>query len=133
MFECLALLLTLSACTGPAVAAQKAASLNEFRTGNGRSELRVDQAMVKLAKEHAEDMARRNHMDHAGFFERRGPAGARAENVLYGCSTTSCTIQHWINSPGHRSNMLLNDVKTYGLASAKSNSGVEYWALELGK
>jgi len=133
MFECLALLLTLSACTGPAVAAQKAASLNEFRTGNGRSELRVDQAMVKLAKEHAEDMARRNHMDHAGFFEKRGPAGARAENVLYGCGTTSCTIQHWINSPGHRSNMLLNDVKTYGLASAKSNSGVEYWALELGK
>jgi hypothetical protein len=29
--------------------------------------------------------------------------------------------------------MLLKDVKTYGLASTKSNSGVEYWALELGK
>jgi hypothetical protein len=28
--------------------------------------------------------------------------------------------------------MLLADVKTYGLASAKSKSGVEYWALELG-
>jgi hypothetical protein len=27
----------------------------------------------------------------------------------------------------------LKDVKTYGLASAKSSSGVEYWALELGK
>jgi uncharacterized protein YkwD len=133
MFECLALLLTLTACTGPAAAAQKASSLNEFRTGNGLSELRVDPGMVKLAKEHAEDMARRKTMDHAGFFEKRGPAGARAENVLYGCGTQACTIQHWINSPGHRSNMLLKDVKTYGLASAKSSSGVEYWALELGK
>jgi uncharacterized protein YkwD len=133
MLECLALLLALSACTGSAAAAQKASSLNEFRTGNGLSELRADPAMVKLAKDHAEDMARRKTMDHAGFFEKRGPAGARAENVLYGCSTQSCTIQHWINSPGHRSNMLLKDVKTYGLASAKSSSGVEYWALELGK
>ena len=85
MFECLALLLTLSACTGPAVAAQKAASLNEFRTGNGRSELRVDQAMVKLAKDHAEDMARRNHMDHAGFFEKRDPP-AHAPRM---CSTAA--------------------------------------------
>ena len=133
MLECLALLLALSACSGPAVAAQKAASLNEFRAGNGLSELRVDPTMVKLATEHAEDMARRRTMDHAVFFEKRGPAGARAENVLYGCSTTPCTIQHWINSPGHRSNMLLKDVKTYGLASAKSSNGTEYWALELGK
>jgi uncharacterized protein YkwD len=133
MLECLALLLTLTACSGPAVAAQKAATLNEFRTGNGLTELRVDPKMVKLAREHAEDMARRQTMDHAGFFEKRGPAGARAENVLYGCGTEPCTIQHWINSPGHRANMLLADVKSYGLASAKSSKGVEYWALELGK
>jgi len=133
MFECLALLLQLHGCSpGAAAVAEKSATLNEFRSGNGLSELRVDPKMVQLAKAHAEDMARREHMDHNGFFEKRGPAGARAENVLYGCNNTTCTIQNWIKSPGHRSNMLLADVKTYGLASAKSKSGVEYWALELG-
>ncbi|MBV8747582.1 MAG: CAP domain-containing protein [Xanthobacteraceae bacterium] len=133
MFECLALLLQLHGCSpGVAAASEKSATLNEFRTGNGLTELRVDPKMVQLAKAHAEDMARREHMDHNGFFEKRGPAGARAENVLYGCATMTCTIQNWIKSPGHRSNMLLADVKTYGLASAKSKSGVEYWALELG-
>ena len=80
MLECLALLLALSACTGPAAAAQKASSLNEFRTGNGLSELRADPAMVKLAKDHAEDMARRKTMDHAGFFRSAGPP-ARAPRM----------------------------------------------------
>lgn len=133
MLECLALLLQLSGCSAPAVTAQKATSLNEFRAGNGLPALRSDPKMIGLARAHAEDMARRSTMDHAGFFEKRGPAGARAENVLYGCGTEACTIKNWINSPGHRANMLLADVKTYGLASAKSKSGVEYWALELGK
>ncbi len=127
------LLMHLSGCSGPAMTAQKATTINEFRAGNGLPTLRTDPKMVSLAQAHAEDMARRNTMDHAGFFERRGPAGARAENVLYGCKTSECTIQQWINSPGHRANMLLADVKTYGLASAKSKSGTEYWALELGK
>jgi uncharacterized protein YkwD len=133
MLECLVLLLHMSGCSAPAVAAQKAATLNEFRAGNGLPALRSDPKMASLAHAHAEDMARRSTMDHAGFFEKRGPAGARAENVLYGCSTSACTIQQWINSPGHRANMLLADVKSYGLASAKSKSGTEYWALELGK
>ena len=34
-----------------------------------------------LAQQHADDMARRNSLDHAGFMQRRGPAGAVAENV----------------------------------------------------
>jgi len=133
MLECLMLLLHMSGCSEPAVAAQKAATLNEFRTGHGLPALHTDPKMVALAQAHAQDMARRSTMDHAGFFEKRGPAGARAENVLYGCSTEACTIKNWINSPGHRANMLLADVRTYGLASAKSKSGTEYWALELGK
>ena len=35
-------------------------------------------AMKALAQEHSNDMARRNSMDHDGFFERRVPRGARA-------------------------------------------------------
>ena len=38
-----------------------------------------------LAQRHANDMARRNSLDHAGFMRHRGPAGAVAENVAVGC------------------------------------------------
>jgi len=77
-------------------------------------------------------MARREKLDHAGFFERRARAGARAENVAFGCPNEACTIRQWINSSGHRANMLLGDVNRYGIASAVSRSGRQYWALELG-
>ena len=112
---------------------EKATSLNSFRAANGRKPLVQDAHLTALAGTHAADMAKRNSLDHNGFMERRGPAGARAENVAYGCSDTPCVIQMWINSSGHRSNMLRTDVNKYGLASATSPSGRRYWALELGE
>jgi uncharacterized protein YkwD len=38
----------------------------------------------------------------------------------------------WIESSGHRANMLLPDVRSYGLASAASG-GTRYWCLVLGR
>ena len=60
-------------------------------------------------------------MDHDGFYAQRGPKGARAENVAWGCATESCAMKMWENSSGHRANMLLADVRSYGLASAASD------------
>ena len=114
-------------------AGNDATSLNGFRSANGRPPLASDGSLTALAQQHAADMARRNSLDHAGFKERRGPAGARAENVAYGCNDSACTIRMWINSSGHRANMLRADVSKYGLASAVSASGRRYWALELGE
>jgi uncharacterized protein YkwD len=116
----------------PAVSSAEAASLNGFRSANGRPALHSDAALASLAQEHANDMARREKLDHAGFFERRARAGARAENVAFGCTDEACTIQQWINSAGHRANMLLGDIDRYGLASAVSRSGRRYWALVVG-
>lgn len=107
-------------------------TINAFRAANGRPTLRLNSTLIALARAHAEDMARREKLDHAGFLERRGP-GVRAENVSYGCADSSCTLRRWLKSPRHRANMLLRDVSRYGLASAVSKSGRRYWALELGK
>ena len=78
-------------------------------------------------------MARRDRLDHAGFMQHRGPGGARAENVAYGCKITGCVINQWANSSGHRRNMLIPSLTRYGLASATSSSGKKYWALMLGE
>jgi uncharacterized protein YkwD len=126
-------LFLLSGCGSIAGIGDTATSLNTFRAANGRSALRSDPGLTGLARQHAEDMARRENLDHAGFMERRGPAGARAENVAYGCADSACTMRQWINSPGHRANMLKANVGSYGLASAVSKSGRRYWALELGE
>jgi uncharacterized protein YkwD len=112
---------------------ETARTLNEFRIANGRTPLQNDASLTTLAQAHAADMARRDTLDHAGFMERRGPRGARAENVAFGCTDSPCAIRMWANSPGHRSNMLRADVMKYGLASARSASGKHYWALEVGE
>ncbi len=121
-------------CSGTAFAVSgDATSVNAFRQANGLPALRANPAMVRLARAHADDMARREAMDHSGFMEYRAAAGARAENVAYGCADTACAIRQWINSSGHRANMLLTDVRSYGLASARSRSGQRYWTLVLGR
>jgi uncharacterized protein YkwD len=120
---------TLSAPGTP----ETATSLNGFRATHGLSQLRTDATLTTLASEHAADMARRDSLDHDGFMSHRGPRGARAENVAYGCKDSPCVIQQWVNSSGHRKNMLIPGLTRYGLASATSSSGKKYWALEVGE
>jgi uncharacterized protein YkwD len=129
----LALMLAALICATPASANESAVTVNGFRAANGLTPLRTDPKMGRLARAHAEDMARRESMDHAGFMEQRGPAGARAENVSVGCPDSQCAIRQWIGSGPHRANMLLTNARSYGLASAVSQSGYRYWALEFGK
>src|SRR6476660_10154677 len=83
-----------------------------------------------LAQQHANDMARRNSLDHAGFMQHRGPAGAAAENVAVGCDTEACARRMWMQSPAHRANMMLGGCQA--VASAVSASGRRYWAMEIG-
>ena len=112
---------------------ETAPSLNGFRASNGLSQLRTDGALAALASEHAADMARRDNLDHNGFMSHRAPRGARAENVAYGCKETTCVIQQWVKSSGHRTNMLIPSLTRYGLASATSPSGKKYWTLLVGE
>jgi len=86
--------------------------------------------MQLLAQEHANDMARRDRLDHAGFASR-ARRGARAENVAYGHSSAARTIAQWSRSPPHARNMRLHGCR--GIASAVSRSGRRYWAMEIGR
>jgi uncharacterized protein YkwD len=112
---------------------ETATTLNGFRASHGLSQLRTDGTLAALASKHAADMARRDSLDHDGFMTHRGPRGARAENVAYGCKESACVIQQWVNSSGHRKNMLIPSLTRYGLASATSPSGKKYWALLVGE
>jgi len=129
------LALALAACGSLSVTGtpEIATSLNGFRAAHGLSQLRIDGTLAALASEHSADMARRDSLDHDGFMTSRGPRGARAENVAYGCRDPACVIQQWVNSSGHRKNMLIPSLTRYGLASATSASGKTYWTLLVGE
>ena len=97
----------------------------------GSSTVKADCARLHaLAQRHANDMARRERLDHAGFRRHRGPAGAVAENVAVGCADEACARRLWQNSAPHRANMGLGGCQA--IASAVSKKGRRYWVLEVG-
>jgi uncharacterized protein YkwD len=87
--------------------------------------------MKVLAQEHSNDMARRNSMDHDGFFERRVPRGAKAENVMAGVKTEREAMAAWRASPPHAANMALRGCKR--VAHACNKQGRCFWTMEIGR
>jgi uncharacterized protein YkwD len=107
-------------------------TLNSFRHAHGLPALQRSSSLQAIAHRHVRAMAVRRTIDHSGFHTERSRAGARAENVAAGCASESCATALWAGSPGHRANMLLSDVRRYGLASVTAG-GQRYWCLLLGR
>jgi len=108
-----------------------ALDVNSFRAEHGLPTLSPSAALSGMAYSHAADMAARKTLDHKGFRERMtGSTGA--ENVAYGCPDADCATRMWAKSAGHRRNMLMRGVSSYGIASATASDGRRYWVLELG-
>ena len=68
-----------------------------------------------------------------GSFTRRiapARAGRAAENIAFGYESFEKTLGQWIDSSGHRKNLLLHNASRVGIASAKDASGKRtYWAM----
>ena len=110
-----------------------ALDLNSFRAQHGLPPLSPSGALSGAANSHAQSLAGRQRLDHAGFRQRVSTErGTAAENVGFGCDTEDCAIRRWAKSGRHRANMLRRDVTSYGIASAVGSNGRRYWVLELG-
>jgi uncharacterized protein YkwD len=54
-----------------------------------------------------------------------------AENVAAGQTTPAEVMSAWMNSPGHRANILNGNMVNIGVAAAVGANGVTYWAMVL--
>ena len=130
-------------CDVPANAAKYAGTVvqqtNGLRAGVGAVRLRADPALTRAAQRHACDMARRGVMTHNGSGGTRPSDRVRAEgfswrfvaeNVAYGHPGPQHVTQGWVNSPGHRRNMLDRRAQRVGVAVAMRGN-VPFWAMVL--
>ena len=120
----------------PAMAAESPAELiSGFRLKHGEIRVVRDATLDRIAMEQARAMAAKNDLSHdvLGPFNRRvAPAGAgrAAENIAYGYDSFDKTLGQWIDSSGHRRNLLLHNASRVGIASARDASGKRtYWAM----
>jgi hypothetical protein len=134
-----AVLLGLALCfatmLGHTAAANPAQLISDFRLKHGEKRVTLDAALTRIAHDQAQAMAAKDQLDHdvlGRFNTRVGPAGAgrAAENIAYGYDSFPKTLDQWINSSGHRKNLLLAGATRVGVASVKSaKTGRMYWAM----
>lgn len=112
--------------------------VNAFRAGQGRRALRWSPVLERVARAHADDMARDDFFSHRGsdgsdLADRLRRAGygwcAAAENIAKGHGSVAEVLEAWRGSPGHRRNMLNRGVTQMGLARAEAN----LWVMVLGR
>ena len=104
--------------------------LNKERTSRGIRKLRDNDRLNLASQRHANDMSRRNYFAHGDFVGRIQAAkylrGARGytlgENIAWGSmdyATPASIVKGWMNSPGHRANILNARFKEIGLGIAR--------------
>lgn len=114
--------------------------LRRIRKNEGLSVLAKDAALEKAAQEQAGLMAASHRMEHTtgrgndflARIRRNGVEGAAAENIARGNFDMERLFLAWMNSRGHRRNMLDERFTRFGLASAEAD-GERYWALVLAR
>jgi len=88
---------------------------NQFRAQNGLSALKLNTELNAAAQNHSQDMAVSDYFSHTGKngsqpWDRAKAVGYEArsmgENIAAGYTTPEAVVQGWINSPGHRANLL---------------------------
>ncbi len=91
---------------------------NAQRARYGLAPLEVDVKLMKSARQHGIWMARNRSLQHS-----RGVA----ENIAMGYTSTPDVMRGWMNSSGHRANMLNRGYRSLGVAAYQSSGGTIYW------
>lgn len=102
-------------------------AMNAVRAANGVEPLRPGRALMRAARAHSADMARKGYFDHGDFVRRLRRFGVRlpyvGENLAYGSSGLSAAdvVKMWIASPPHRQNLLDPGFQRIGVGMAGSS------------
>lgn len=130
-----------------AFAEQVLALTNQFRASQGLSPLRLNAELTATADRHSSDMLAQDYFDHTGRngskpWDRARALGYSAntigENIAAGYGTAAAVVQGWIDSPGHRANLLNFRYTEMGLGyrSSSQDTGLvnygNYWTQMFG-
>lgn len=108
---------------------------NEARAEAGLGPLTCDPMMVAVARAHSSDMCTRDYFDHTGLdgrspFDRLRDGGVRfgaaGENIAWGQRDAREVHTSWMNSPGHRRNILGSSYGRIGVGLDRCG-GSMYW------
>ncbi|MER5277695.1 CAP domain-containing protein [Streptomyces sp. NPDC002809] len=131
------------ATTAPAAATSAQAAVialvNQERAKVGCSPVTASSSLASLAQNFSDDMAARGFFDHTdpdgqSPWDRAAEAGVSGlggENIARGQADAEAVMESWMNSDGHRANILNCDYKTLGVG-VHFGSGGPWWTQDFG-
>lgn len=117
---------------------------NQYRAKNGRRDLVGSPALMQAAQLHAQQMASHQQLAHdigaaryPTLRDRLAAAGyvyaSAGENIAWNQPDADDVMNTWLNSTGHRANILDTGVTEIGVAVARSAKGEPYWVQVFGR
>jgi uncharacterized protein YkwD len=95
---------------------------NLQRRRHGLPPLAIDKGLLQSARQHCSWMARSGSLTHT--------TAAVAENIAMGQSSSAHAVQDWMNSPGHRANMLNGSYRRMGATAYAGSGGRLFWCVQ---
>jgi uncharacterized protein YkwD len=122
--------------------------VNQERTNRGLTPLEYSEGLSRAARYQAADMSQDNYFSHdtmdrsdGGLGFVCGPwarisnyySGANGENAAAGYSSPTAVMQGWMNSDGHRANILNPATRTIGVGFYQGSGDYRYyWVQDFG-
>jgi hypothetical protein len=118
--------------------------VNIERSANDLPPLIYNEELANAARQHSQDMGENNYFSHTSqdgtaFNQRIVNAGYDynncGENIAAGYPTPQDVVNGWMNSPGHRANLLSPDYCDIGVGYAvvAGSEYFHYWTQDFGR
>ncbi len=134
---CFGLCLTAVAAVAQDMSAAAQGQTNALRASAGLEPLGTSAALTRAAAGHARDMTQNGFFSHtgsngSGIGDRARAAGYGfcfiAENIAQGQTSVDGVLNGWMNSTGHRRNILSEGAREYALVREG-----DIWVMMLGR
>lgn len=115
--------------------------VNAERAADGQAPVRLNARLSEAAQGHAEDMIANNFFSHTSsngdtLSDRVAETGYTAcyasENIAFGQRDEEEVMEAWMNSDGHRRNILAEQPEDFGFARVDSSRGI-HWVQVFGR
>ena len=107
---------------------------NIERQSHGLGTLIIDPELMRIARFKAQSMSDIDYISHYGIYgspsdiaHALGYPGSVGENLARGVSSPKCAVESWMDSPGHRENLLYERYRTIGTGAYINEQGYMSW------
>ena len=101
------------------------AQTNAQRIRYGLRPLLLDHRLLFSARRHAQWMSRNQTLQHT--------SAPVAENIAMGQNSPQEAMNSWMNSSGHRANILNSGYNRIGVAAYRNSSGTTFWCQQFAR